>query len=128
MASLLASRPGRPAVRAGRVDPIALAAGSLVLGRMDRRRHKRAIRGLFELRPWYYSRSAGLLPSSVSHERPAVEPVASVAAARPARSCCAAWIAGGIKRGLVRAKKLGTKSGTGAPLRRGFYLIPLRHS
>ncbi len=27
----------------------------------------------------------------------------------------------GHKRGLVRAKKHGTKSGTGAPLRRGFF-------
>ncbi len=29
------------------------------------------------------------------------------------------------KRGLVRAKKHGTKSGTGAPLRRGFFLLPV---
>jgi hypothetical protein len=48
--------------------------------------------------------------------RPAVEPAASGSApSRPARSCCAAWIAGATRG------KHGTESGSGAPLRRVFF-------
>ncbi len=54
--------------------------------------------------------------------RPAVEPAASGLLLRAAGSLVLGRMdRRGYKRGLVRAKKHGTKSGTGAPLRRGFF-------
>ncbi len=58
---------------------------------------------------------------------PAVEPAARMHISTAGSLVLRRMDRRGHKRGLVRARKHGTKSGTGAPLRRGFlYAVPRR--